>query len=226
MNSNFHRKHGFTLVEVLVASTITGFIALVAVGALTAITASSEKMKESINRAAEIRFAATTLLRDLVNVYRDDQQDNMEFIATGGGTGDGSSSYMLFYTISRAKARPDQPEGEIYEVEYYLQQEEGKSALMRRMWPNPDKEATEPGGILTAIAEDVAVFEVKYFDGEEWTYEWPEEMQSLPDLAEVTIVSEQPDAGTPVVESFLFNFKRGVGSDLTESETSEQTTSM
>jgi len=226
MNGNFRGKHGFTLVEVLVASTITGFIALVAVGALSAITSSSDKMKESINRSAEIRFAATTLLRDFVNLYRDQEQDNMQFIAMGEAAGEGASSYLLFYTLSRAKARPDEPEGEVYEVEYYLQQEEEKSALMRRMWPNPDKETSEPGGILTAIAEDVAIFEVKFFDGEEWGYEWPEEMENLPQLVEVTIVGEQTRPGMPVVETFLFNFERSVGTELAGAEEGAQAVGM
>lgn len=226
MSGVFRAKRGFTLVEVLMASTITGFIALVAVGALSAVTSSSEKMKNNINKSAEIRFAATTLLRDFVNLYRDQEQDNMQFIAMGEAAGEGASSYLLFYTVSRAKARPDEPEGEVYEVEYYLQQEEDKSALMRRMWPNPDKETSEPGGILTAIAEDVALFEVKFFDGEEWAYEWPEEMENLPHLVEVTIVGEQTGPGIPVVETFLFNFERSVGTQLTGEEAGTQATGM
>jgi len=87
-----------------------------------------------------------------------------------------SISYLVFYTVSRAKARSDQAEGDIYEVEYYLMKDEDKSRLMRRLWPNPNEE-DEPGGILSVIAEDIDVFQVRYFDGEEWSEEWPEEMQ-------------------------------------------------
>lgn len=217
MLSSGRKTGGFTLVEILIASTITGFIALVAVGALSAVTASSERLDESINRTAEMRFAANTLYTDLNNFYRDRTKDNTEFIAMGEDVGDGGSSYLLFYTVSRAKARFEEPEGEVYEVEYYLQREDDRSFLMRRKWPNPDKEAIEPGGILTVIAEDVEIFQVRFFDGEEWALEWPEEMETLPHLIEVTIVAQQTKPGMPTIETFLLNFERNVGTESSES---------
>ena len=206
MNS---KKTGFTLVEVMVAVTIGGFIMLVAVGALKAITTSAEKVDSNINIAAEVRFVSTMLERDLVNFYRDESIDNTKLIGTAGESGEDGMSYLVFYTVSRAKARIDQPEGDIYEVEYYLMKDEEKSLLMRRLWPNPNEEF-EPGGILAAIAEDIDYFEVRYFDGEEWSTEWPEEMDVLPQLIEVNIVAKPPNRGQPIMESFMVNFTRSV----------------
>jgi len=199
--------NGFTLVEVLVASTIGTFIALVAVATLRTVTASSEMVDYNINAAAEVRFAANMIARDLVNLYRDENIENTKFIGTVEVSGQDSISYLVFYTLSRARARIGQPEGDIYEVEYCLVKDEEKSALMRRLWPNPNEEA-EPGGILTIIAEDIDVFEVRFFDGEEWSHEWPEEMEVLPQLVEVTIVGKLPDRGEPTMESFVVNFVR------------------
>ena len=199
------------MVEVLVASTIGAFVALVAVGTLRAITASSEMVEFNINSAAEVRFASNMIERDLVNLYRDENKENTYFIGTFEESEQGNISYLVFYTVSRAKARVGQPEGDIYEVEYYLVKDEEKSALMRRLWPNPNKEE-EPGGILTVIAEDIDVFEVKFFDGEEWAYEWPEEMEVLPQLVEVSIVAKAPSPREPAMESFVVNFiKSAVG---------------
>ena len=216
------RKTGFTLVEVMVAVTIGGFIMLVAVGTLKAITASAEKVNSNISTAAELRFASNMLERDLVNFYRDESIENTKLIGTVGESGEEGISYLVFYTVSRAKARIDQPEGDIYEVEYYLMKDEEKSLLMRRMWPNPNKEETEPGGILTAIAEDVDVFEVRYFDGEEWSTEWPEEMEVLPQLIEVNIVAKPPSRGEPTMESFMVNFTRSVVGAVDTLESGEQ----
>lgn len=217
MRSNPTRHHGFTLVEVLVATTITSFIALVAVGTLQAVSASAQKLDENILDSAEIRFAAAMLQRDLINLYRDEDTDNTQFTAMGGDIEEGANSYLLCYTISRTRARPGQPEGEVYEVEYYVEQQDEQSVLMRRLWPNPDKEIIEPGGILMAVAEDIAAFQMRFFDGEEWSTEWPEEMQALPDLVEVSLVSSRTSAGSPAVESFLINYARNAGSGISES---------
>jgi len=216
------RKTGFTLVEVMVASTIGAFIMLVAVGTLKAITASAELVENNISTAAEVRFASNMLKRDLVNFYRDEKIENTKLIGTSGESGQEDTSYLVFYTVSRAKARTDQPEGDIYEVEYYLMKDEEKSLLMRRMWPNPNKEETEPGGILAVIAENIDLFEVRYFDGEEWSTEWPEEMQVLPQLIEINIVAKPPSRPVPTLESFIVNFTRSVTATVDDSESGEQ----
>ena len=211
------KRTGFTLVEVLVASTIGVFIAMVAVGALRAIIASGEMVDGNINAAAEVRFAANMIARDLQNFYNDDDIDSTKFIGTFEALEDDNyTSYLIFYTLGRTKARIDQPEGDLYEVEYYLMQEGENSSLMRRFWPNPSKEyeELEPRGILTVIAEDIAAFEVQYFDGEEWFEEWPEEMQSLPDLVSISIVARQPDSSNPPAETVIINLARAEAEDV------------
>jgi type II secretion system protein J len=205
------RTRAFTLVEVLVASTIGVFIALVAVGALRTVSASSEVLDQNVGAAAQVRFAANMIARDLANFYHDDQTDNMRFIGTVEElSGDRSTSHLIFYTVNRTKARVDQPEGDVYEVEYFLTEDEDRSLLMRRLWPYPNKEL-EPGGVLTVIAEDIGAFEVQYFDGEEWSAEWPEEMGSLPGLVAITIAAKQSGKGQPQTESLIVPMTRAAG---------------
>jgi type II secretion system protein J len=211
------KRTGFTLVEVLVASTIGVFIAMVAVGALRAIIAGGEMVDNNINAAAEVRFAANMIARDLANFYNDDDIDNTKFIGTLEALGDDNyTSYLIFYTLGRTKARIDQPEGDLYEVEYYIVQEEDNSMLMRRLWPNPSKEyeELEPRGILTVIAENIDAFEVQYFDGEEWFEEWPEEIQELPELVSISIVARQPDLSNPPSETIIVNLARAEAQDV------------
>jgi len=217
------KRTGFTLVEVLVASTIGVFIAMVSVGALRAIMASAEMVDSNINAAAEVRFAANMISRDLQNLYNDGNIENTKFIGTVEPLEqDNYTSYLIFYTTGRTKARIDQPEGDLYEVEYYLMQEGETSSLMRRLWPNPHEEL-EPGGILTIIAEDIAAFEVQYFDGEEWSQEWPEEMQALPDLVSISIAAKQPDRSNPPTESIIVNLARSEAGDVSILEGGETT---
>ena len=214
------------MVEVLVASTIGVFIAMVAVGALRTIIAGAEMVDSNINAAAEVRFAANMIAHDLQNFYNDDDIDSTKFIGIVEALeGDNYTSYLIFYTLGRTKARIDQPEGDLYEVEYYLMQEGETSSLMRRLWPNPSKEyeELEPRGILTVIAEDIATFDVQYFDGEEWFEEWPEEIQALPDLVSVSIIAKQPERSNPPAESIIVNLAGSGQGDVSVMEGGETT---
>ena len=214
------KKTGFTLVEVMLAATIGGFIMLVAVGTLKAITSSAKMVDTNISAAAEVRFAMNLIAKDLANFYRDENNENTKLIGTTEESSDGNISYLVFYTVNRMKARADQPEGDIYEVEYSLLKDEDSSLLMRRLWPNPNEEY-EPGGILAVIAEDIDIFEVRYFDGEEWSNEWPEEMEVLPHLIEVSIVGKEQSRGNPAMESILINLTRSVTATVASEDDEE-----
>ncbi len=210
-------SRGFTLAEVLVASTISGFIAIVAVGAMNAISHSAQTVNRVSEVNAEIRFAARMLARDLANLYRDPNPENVKLIGASQGSETTGPPFLTFYTVGRAKARADQPEGDVYEVEYFLgsrqEQErttsgsEEQMVLFRRLWPNPDKER-EPRGILTPIAENVAIFYIRFSDGQEWTGQWTEEIRTLPKLVEVTLGTATPGKGDPVLETFTITFPR------------------
>ncbi len=214
------KESGFTLVEILVASTIGVFIALVAVGTLRAVSVGAEMVGSNIDTAAEVRFAAERSAADLTNIYRDRDSKNTRLVGMRQRSEQGDISILTLYTIGRVKARSSQPEGDVYEVEYYLSKKEDKSALMRRLWPNPDEDA-QPGGILTKIAEDIDIFEVRYFDGQEWLLEWSEQIKFLPQLAEVTIAAGRASQTDMVMESFIVNFGRSVGRQAGAFEISE-----
>ncbi|MCX5645559.1 MAG: prepilin-type N-terminal cleavage/methylation domain-containing protein [Phycisphaerae bacterium] len=213
---------GFTLAEVLVASTISGFVALIAVGALNAIAGSAQTVNRMTETTSEIRFAARMIARDLANLYRDVNPQNMKLVGSSQGSAKEGPPHLVFYTSGRAKARADQPEGDVYEVEYFLGtreqspgQQKAKTAesseeatvLFRRLWPNPDKDRT-PGGVLTPIAENIGIFQVRFYDGKQWADEWTEEMQSLPELVEVTLATQPPSKGDPIVETMTVTFPR------------------
>lgn len=204
----FVRNTGFTLVELLVASTIGAFLVLVAVGTLRTVSTSAKMVTNHIDSTAEVRFASSLIARDLANIYRDPNFTHIKFVGSTGDSQDSTACDLTFYTIGRVKARADQPEADVYEVEYYLTRGEEQSILFRRLWPYPDPNSlTEHGGVLTIIAEDIDIFEVRYFDGSEWSNEWPEDMETVPQLVEVNIVAKSPEKTSPVIETFIVNLK-------------------
>ncbi len=206
-------KKGFTLLEVMVASVIGAFIAMVSVGALRAVTAGQEMVNTNIAAADELRYAVELIRSDLANVYRDGSAEAMKFVGTFADTDDNMMTSLTMRIVSIANTRRSQPEGDIHEVQYYLMAEEGKSALMRRLYPVVGTEVEEelPGGVLTAIAENIVGFELMYFDGEEWVPEWPAEQNRLPQMVEIVLATaeeKQGRQGSLVARKILATFPR------------------
>lgn len=202
------KKTGFTLVEILVASTIGTFISLVAIGTLHTVITGNDMVDRNINAASEVRFAANMITHDLGNFYNAADFNSTELIGTVETNSDYDTAYIVFYTVNRAKARLYEPECDIYEVEYYLETEDdGSLSLRRRLWPNPNDEF-DPGGILTTIAENIEYFEISYYDGSQWYSDWPEDMTGPPDLVEVSITTKPIGLGNVISETNLINLKR------------------
>jgi general secretion pathway protein J len=215
MRAQVMHNRGFTLAEVLAASTISAFIALVAIGALKAVTDNSQMVTRASETAAEVRFAARMMARDLANLYRDPDPSKMKLVGNSEESEAGGPAILTFYAVGCPKARADQPEGDVYEVEYFLtRNEEPEEArgpdtfmLLRRLWPNPD-EKRDPGGIVTPVAENLSAFQMRFFDGQQWAEAWPKEMRSLPRLIEVTLIAQSKERGGLVTETFTASFPR------------------
>ncbi len=202
-------KKGFTLVELMIATMLSAFIMLVAVGSLRAITATSERMTGTVDTASEARYAARAIQTDLMNLYRDSNSLNRRLIGRMIESGDGLITSLTFYTIGRTKARFDQPEGDVYEVEYYLLKGEQQSKLYRRLWPNPDKDSI-PAGILTELVDNIELFSFRFFDGEakQWIDQWSsDDMEALPDLVEFTLVARAPLSNDLMTQTIVVNLK-------------------
>jgi len=201
------RRNGFTLVEIIVATVIGAFVAVTAVGTLRAISASRSKVEQNLEMAAELRFAEHMIGSDLANLYRDPDRQKVTFVGSVQSTDAGRFSRLLIHTVNRTKARPEEPEADVYEVEYYVLAEDNRTVLMRRLFPNP-YESDEPHGVLTEVAEDIVGFDVIYFDGEEWADAWPEEMSQLPRLVDVSLTAGPAGQKRVLKGSFLIGFDR------------------
>jgi len=213
--TRYSPKSGFTLVEVTIAAVVTAFIAMTAASVLRAVTASSEKVGSNLEATAELRFACELLRRDLSNLYRHRNIRDTKLVGTVDPSEYGSCGRITFYTINRLKARFEKPESDVYEVGYFLRRREDTSLLMRRIWPNPDRDAETPGGILSVIAKNIVSLEIKYYDGTEWRDEWAEEETKVPELVDVTMVAELASKKRVVTYSFVVNFVRWPGGENT-----------
>jgi prepilin-type N-terminal cleavage/methylation domain-containing protein len=216
------KQHGgFTLIEVMAASVITAFIAMVAVSGLMGVTSARQQVDEVTVINDELRFVADQIRQDLAGFYRN--QEDMLFEGLLEDTPEGLFPIMRFRTVCDAKARLDHPEGDLYEVEYFLAAgEEGQPWIARRKCPIVGNEETileTAGGVLTRLAEQLSLFGLRYFNGSEWLTEWPMELNRTPMLIEVSLgaVLENEDGIQTVhTKQFFVNFPRHEQSSGTE----------
>jgi prepilin-type N-terminal cleavage/methylation domain-containing protein len=208
-----NKHNGFTLVEVMAASVITAFIAMVAVSGLVSVTSARGQIDEVTIVNDELRFVSDSLRRDLAGFYRN--KNAMLFEGSMEETGSGIFPKLRFRTICTGKARPDQPEGDLYEVEYLLTAgDEGEPWIARRQCPivgNEEMPEETAGGMMTRLAEQLSFFQLRYFDGQQWLQEWPMELERVPMLVEISlgaVVKEKSGNETIYSKQFFINFPR------------------
>ena len=195
------RRNGFTLLEVILASTLTAFVAMVAVAGVRTVS----RTREIINHASEasdaLRYAAGKIDRDLSSVVRGSGAI-FEGIAPDPSINLPASLRMRVYQTD--PARRGGIESDLYEVEYALLHSDDRTFLVRRVCPivgmETDPEETD-GGMMTVLSESIMDFQIQYFDGTEWTDSWSD-YTTLPQLVVISLAaadladaSAQNDAG-------------------------------
>jgi hypothetical protein len=201
----------------MVASVIGAFIALVAVGTLRTVTGTRERVEANCTCAEELRFAADMVCTDMMNLYRDTDTSKTKLVGILVESESGLIMDLTMRTVGTGPARPGQPEGDMYEVQYFLHKEEKdemeKSVLMRRLCPivGTEDDIQSQGGILTVVAENIVGFNVQFFDGSEWQMEWGPQENLLPELVEISLAGQTgSDEEKPqiMVRDFVVSFPR------------------
>jgi len=208
-------SRGFTLVELIIAVTITAFV----LGVLWTTVGNMSRAR-NISRArmlAHLRAdtALNTIRRDVASVLRsDDLYWTMLRIENGGGVRNGLSvdrDDLLLFSSRFVPTRPlmAQGEGLEYETQYRIMDDAVGSVLWQRRDPAPD-EFYDGGGIATPIVEGVAGLNVEAWDGVEWWTTWNSDDYGLPLAVRISVVVpiEGKPGERPVVLSTLVSIER------------------
>jgi len=219
--SRRNHTRGFTLLEILVASIVGAFVAVTATTALRSTMSSRQKIADYTTATAQLRFAAEMIRKDMINFYRDADLNNVKLLSYADFTDYGAADNIVFHTVNWIKARPEYPEGDVYEVEYGLVfNEDDKPFFMRRLWPNPVildptlEETLPPMGVVTILSENIVSFDVQFYFEEQWFDEWPEEMTGqMPDLIAVSLTYQPQGRVNTLTHNFFVNFPRWPGGE-------------
>ncbi len=197
------RGHGFTLVEVLIAVSITAVVGAMAVGAFQRASAARQAVEEQDERVAGARAALGRMARELQSAFLSEHFDRLRYrdrptLFKGRG-GSGRDS-LLFATMAHTRAVRDAKESDQSVVEYYVDADPdapGANALFRREKIRIDDEP-DRGGTKAALLRNVVGFEVTYWDWQkqEWAKDWstaPGDRLLLPTRVRIKLTLRMPD---------------------------------
>ena len=173
--------HSFTLVEVLLAMTISSLLVVTLVGATRTLSDARDRVQRRSDRLLEARHAMSAIVCAMQNVRRDPVSGERIII---GERGDKSGNDRInILVVSDRTARPDSQETDQYETSFFLMKHTGGnfSDLVCRKDHALDDHPQE-GGLATVVAEGIIGLSFEYYTGSQWQNEWTE-LESQPPVA-------------------------------------------
>ncbi len=207
--SDARGQRGFTLVELMVATTVTVMVAGSTVGILRSMAAARKRVNRQMTLQAETRSAINTIAAALHNAYRSGGE---QAVLEGADDwyGEIPADRITLFTISRRTIRPGEPESDVKECQFVLTPPTDRAppALIRRTDPTRN-DPPDGGGIVELIAENVLGMDIAYHDGEVWLDEWTEEMRGWPVAVRIRLAIVDVDRGETIwTTSRIVNFPR------------------
>lgn len=166
-------QSGFTLVELIVATTLTVMVTGSTVAILRSASAAKRRADIQLDAQQQARAAAQAIATALANAERYPGKDTI-FEGLDDFIDEIPVDRIRLSTISRKTIRAGQPESDVKQCEFFLVQPPEKPlyVLMRRTDPTRNEEPDE-GGVLEVIAENVVGLNFRYHDGIDWRDDWP-----------------------------------------------------
>ena len=194
---------GFTLIEVLIAVSITAVIGAMALGAFSRSAAARQAVEEQDERVGGARVALGRMAREVSAAFLSDHFDRQRFrdrptVFRGRDGGDRDS--LLFATMAHGRAVRDARESDQSVVEYLVDSDPevpGEQALFRREKLRIDDEP-DRGGVKSLLLHHVVAFDVEYWDWQkqEWVRDWstaPGDRTLLPPRVKMKLTLRMPD---------------------------------
>ncbi len=189
------RNAGFTLVEMLVAVTVTALLLSTVYGVFAAISRAREKIETEGEAFHQARVIYDRIGREVRSAYWIRQNPKTRF---RGGLDEKNLPFLEFSTTT---ATP-QSGGGIVVVRYELQPDpavDGRMTLIRRERPMFVDAFREGDGM--ALATTLESFNFRYFGEDGWQETWTAP-DRLPQLVEVSLTLRAGPAVEPFVSAF------------------------
>lgn len=204
--------HGFTLVELVVASVIGALLAGSTVVAVSQLLRARERSAARQQAYGRAEVAAALIALDAANAVRDHELRFVKVAVLDSGDGAEARDEVLMLARLGRRARPggDGPEGDEYEIHYRvapLISEPGMSALWRRVDPALDQ-ALDAGGVASAVVAGVVGLDIAASDGQVWFPSWDSDRDGMPHALRITVQARSDDGRVSAVIRRVVAFDR------------------
>jgi prepilin-type N-terminal cleavage/methylation domain-containing protein len=196
-------KRGFTLVELLLAATLTALVLGGAAASLSVVLRAYKELGGKAEYAETGRLMLERIRTDLVATYLSPHSDMTRFVCTNAENGDFSTDTLTF--ISRVNNPIESGGGtsDLAEIQYYIDVDDStpEKWLLRRIDITPDDDPFT-GGQIALLGPNAVYLDFQFFDGQEWLPAWDSE-SSIPIAINVTIGTFKPNypGETPTIET-------------------------
>jgi type II secretion system protein J len=207
---------GFTLLEVLVASTILSLILAALYGVFSQTLASKRLMEERAERARTARIALLRIGEDLQSALPP-TESNLRFIGETRPSRDYPEDTLSFATLTRTASTNRAPEGDLNTIGYTLEPDPTditQKQLVRRVRFALSTESRAADEIAPLLPQ-VQGLRFRFFNGRNWQDNWKSDstQDGLPQAVEATVyVADARGKITPFATIFalpLAEKKRG-----------------
>jgi len=181
-------RRAFTLLEMLLATTIVALLAGSLYAALTTALKARRTALASVDGVRKVNTTMELLRTDLLAAVPPRATLSGSFVGQAGGGLSGTISDGLTFSAAVTDVLPGTGVGDIKKIEYACQTStSGTMDLVRRVTTNLLAQATvEPKEEM--LCRGLTSFTLRYYDGTAWAAEWDStKTNALPTAVEVTL---------------------------------------
>ena len=194
MNERRHRlTSGLTLIEVMVSIAVFSMVSITIWTATSQTARTRDIVISSHDRFHQVRVGLETIKRDLASAFlsrhRGFEEPSHDTVFIGQDHGD--EDRVDFVSFTHQRRYLDAKESDQCEVGYFIADDpeiSGQKNLIRRSSPILDLEPLE-GGQYLVLVEDVASFNLSYFDME--MNDWKDNWDTSDETAEADLLPHQ-----------------------------------
>jgi len=196
------KAKGFTLIEVLVAMSITAILVVSVYFSFSNILLGRSRLREIMNRERQIYYTLDMIRNDIKNSYLSMNKGVPEEThkTIFKSEPDSPVSHLTMTTLNHVRMQADVKQCDQTEIEYFGDRVGDDNVLFRRESPWVD-DFPERGGNVHPVLTGFKEIKFEYWKpmSKEWSEEWNTEsatnINSLPTKVKVTIIVEEGELG-------------------------------